>query len=170
MKHIFGITGWKNSGKTSLIVALVEEFVNRGLVVNTIKHASSNLQFDKEGTDSFRHQNAGATQTALVTKNKWVIQHTQNGKENNEIELEDMIKRLDSCDLILVEGFKTASHPKIECLVGEQSKPLYQSHENIVALACDEENMKTEMSLPAFLRDDVVKIADFIVQYLELKK
>ena len=53
---IIGIAGWKNSGKTTLAVRLVEELTGRGFRVATIKHAHHALRLDEEGTDSARHR------------------------------------------------------------------------------------------------------------------
>ena len=61
MTHrVFGITGWKNSGKTTLVERLVAELTRRGWRVSTVKHAHHAFDIDKEGTDSFRHRAAGA--------------------------------------------------------------------------------------------------------------
>jgi molybdopterin-guanine dinucleotide biosynthesis protein B len=58
--RVFGITGWKNSGKTTLTERLVAEFTRRGFAVSTVKHAHHAFDIDKQGTDSFRHRAAGA--------------------------------------------------------------------------------------------------------------
>lgn len=55
---IFGIAGWKNSGKTGLAVRLVTEFTNRGYRISTIKHAHHDFDIDKVGADSYRHRQA----------------------------------------------------------------------------------------------------------------
>ena len=59
-QRVFGVTGWKNSGKTTLTCKLVEEFTRRGFRVATVKHAHHLFDVDHEGTDSFRHREAGA--------------------------------------------------------------------------------------------------------------
>ncbi|TGV78031.1 molybdopterin-guanine dinucleotide biosynthesis protein B, partial [Mesorhizobium sp. M00.F.Ca.ET.149.01.1.1] len=64
MRRVFGITGWKNSGKTTLTEKLVTELVARGWTVSTVKHAHHDFDIDKPGTDSFRHRQAGATEVA----------------------------------------------------------------------------------------------------------
>ncbi|MGO6902043.1 molybdopterin-guanine dinucleotide biosynthesis protein B, partial [Rhizobium ruizarguesonis] len=50
---IFGIAGWKNSGKTGLAVRLVTEFTRRGYKISTIKHAHHDFDIDKVGADSY---------------------------------------------------------------------------------------------------------------------
>ncbi|HTE35001.1 MAG TPA: molybdopterin-guanine dinucleotide biosynthesis protein B, partial [Reyranella sp.] len=63
---VFGVTGWKNAGKTTLTERLVAEFVRRGWRIATIKHAHHAVDIDQPGTDSWRHRAAGASEVALV--------------------------------------------------------------------------------------------------------
>ena len=57
---VLGVTGWKNSGKTTLVERLVAELVRRGRRISTVKHAHHDFDIDVTGTDSFRHRQAGA--------------------------------------------------------------------------------------------------------------
>ena len=66
-RRVFGITGWKNSGKTTLTEKLVSELVRRGWTVSTVKHAHHEFDIDKPGADSFRHRQAGATEVEPPT-------------------------------------------------------------------------------------------------------
>jgi molybdopterin-guanine dinucleotide biosynthesis protein B len=150
---VFGITGWKNAGKTTLTERLVAEFVRRGWKVATVKHAHHAADIDHPGTDSFRHRAAGATEVALVTAGRFAIV-----REQAEPSLADVLARLAPADLVLVEGFKTASHPKIEVRAAE-SQPMVPADYNIVAIASDGSG---EGGLPRFARDDIAGIADFI--------
>ncbi|TJU93295.1 MAG: molybdopterin-guanine dinucleotide biosynthesis protein B, partial [Mesorhizobium sp.] len=75
MRPVFGITGWKNSGKTTLTVKLVAELVRRGWTVSTVKHAHHDFDIDKPGTDSFRHRQAGAMEVAVVSGRRWALMH-----------------------------------------------------------------------------------------------
>ena len=72
---IIAIAGWKNSGKTTLTVRLVEEFTKCGLRIATVKHAHHSFDIDHEGRDSFRHRKAGATEVAVVSKGRWALIH-----------------------------------------------------------------------------------------------
>ena len=73
---VIGIIGWKDTGKTTLIEKLINEFNNRNFSVSTIKHSHHRISVDKEGTDTFRHFNAGARETILASKKKWIkFQH-----------------------------------------------------------------------------------------------
>ncbi len=153
-QFVFGITGWKNAGKTTLVERLVGEFVRRGWRVATVKHAHHAADIDKPQTDSFRHRAAGATEVALVTGARYAIM-----REQQEATLAEVLARLAPADLVLVEGFKGDRHPKLE-VRGESSEPIAATEHNIVAIAADVR--PTDGRLPWFRRDDIAGIADFI--------
>jgi molybdopterin-guanine dinucleotide biosynthesis protein B len=152
---VFGITGWKNAGKTTLTERLVAEFVRRGWTVATVKHAHHAADIDKPGTDSFRHRAAGATEVALVTAGRFAIV-----REQEEPPLAEVLARLAPADLVLVEGFKTGPHPKIE-VRADESKPMAPADFNIVAVATDQPD---DGGLPHFARNDIAGIADFVAR------
>jgi len=107
---LYGVTGWKNAGKTTLMERLVAHFTARGLSVATVKRAHHDARTDLPGSDSDRHRAAGARQVLLVTPGRWSLM-----TETPEPPLEALLSRLDPADLVLVEGYKAAPHPKIEC-------------------------------------------------------
>jgi len=150
---VFGVTGWKNAGKTTLTERLVAEFVRRGRRVATVKHAHHAADIDRPGTDSFRHRAAGATEVALVTAGRYAIM-----REQAEPTLADVLSRLAPADLVLVEGFKNEPHPKIE-VRADNRQPMDAAAFNIVAIAGV---ARGQDALPWFLRDDIAGIADFI--------
>ncbi|MBM3386026.1 MAG: molybdopterin-guanine dinucleotide biosynthesis protein B, partial [Betaproteobacteria bacterium] len=71
----FGFAGWSGSGKTTLIEQLIPLFVKRGLRVSLIKHAHHTFDVDKEGKDSYRHRQAGATEILVTSSRRWVLMH-----------------------------------------------------------------------------------------------
>lgn len=169
VKHrVFGITGWKNNGKTTMTVNLVRELTKRGYKLATVKHAHDEFDIDKEGTDSFRHRKAGASEIAIVSSRRWAIIHETGGSEN-ELSLEAILSKLTPCDLVLVEGYKKDTHAKLEVRRkdGKAGEPLCASDPHIVAIASDIPQCET--NLPVFGIDDIAKIADFIENYMGLK-
>ncbi len=157
-RHVFGVVGWKNSGKTTLVERLVAEFVRRGWRIATVKHAHHDADIDRPGTDSFRHRAAGATEVALVGGHRYAIM-----REQEEPTLAEILVRLAPADLILIEGFKRERHPKIEVRSGEgdaSPPPMAPSDPSIVAIAADQPT--ADQRLPWFRRDDITGIADFI--------
>ncbi len=166
MTPVFGVTGWKNSGKTTLVERLVSTFVGRGLRVSTVKHAHHEFDIDKQGTDSFRHRSAGATEVALVSGYRWAMMHEL--RDAPEPQMEDIMARLSPCDLVIIEGYKSQSHPKIEVRreTARKAEPLAPNDPNIVAIAAD--HPIDDAPIPVFDLDDVTAIADFIAGYLHL--
>ena len=157
-QRVFGVTGWKNAGKTTLVERLVAEFVRRGWRVSTVKHAHHNADIDQPGRDSFRHRAAGATEVALVGGRRYAIM-----REQAEPSLAEVLARLAPADLILIEGYKREKHPKIEVRAGPGSnpgEPMAPKDPDIVAIAADERPPDTR--IPWFRRDDIAGIADFI--------
>ena len=79
--RVFGITGWKNSGKTGLMERLVAEITGFGFTVSTLKHAHHSFDVDHEGKDSYRHREAGASQVILASRNRWAVMSELRGAE-----------------------------------------------------------------------------------------
>ncbi|WP_419912932.1 molybdopterin-guanine dinucleotide biosynthesis protein B [Hoeflea sp.] len=165
-QRVFGITGWKNAGKTGLTVRLLEELTGRGHRVSTIKHAHHAFDIDHEGTDSHRHRTAGATEVAVVSDKRWALMHEL--REENEPDLQAMLARLAPCDLVLIEGYKTQKHPKLEARRREAKShdALSEKDPTIVAIASD--YPVTNAAIPVFDLDDTVAIADFIESHTGL--
>ncbi|PDQ20816.1 molybdopterin-guanine dinucleotide biosynthesis protein B [Mesorhizobium sanjuanii] len=160
MKRVFGITGWKNSGKTTLTEKLVAELARRGWKVATVKHAHHDFDIDKPGTDSFRHRHAGATEVAIVSGRRWALMHELRGED--EPKLDEILSRLAPSDIVLVEGYKRETHNKIETrrLEARDRTPLSAGDPYVVAVAAD--FAVSGESLPVFDLDDTKSIADFV--------
>lgn len=160
--RIFGISGWKNSGKTGLAVRLVEEFTRRGYRISTIKHAHHDFDIDKVGADSYRHRQAGATEVVIVSGTRFAIMHELRGAA--EPSFEEILARIGPCDLVLIEGYKREAVPKIEArrLDAKNREPLAPTDPHIVAIAAD--HPVDDTTLPVFDLDDTIAIADFVAE------
>lgn len=163
--RIFGVTGWKNAGKTGLIERLVTELITRGYSVSTVKHAHHSFDVDFEGRDSFRHRTAGAKEVLLSSANRWALMHEL--RDAPEVRLSDLLDKLSAVDLVLVEGFKDESHAKLECHRAQTAKPLLAPEDNtIVAVASD---VALDLLQPVFDLNATKTIADFIVKQVGLR-
>ena len=161
---IFGVTGWKNSGKTGLMERLITEFTARGLTVSSIKHAHHSFDIYHPGRDSYRHRDAGARQVLLASRNRWALMHEL--RDEDEPSLGDLLKQLSPVDLVLIEGYKRDRHPKIEAHRKETGQPLIAPEdETIVAVASD---TSVAVDRPVLDLNDTAAIANFIAQHLEL--
>ena len=161
---IIGVVGWKNTGKTTLIEKMIHEFNNRNLTVSTIKHSHHKLSVDSQGTDSFRHFNAGAKETILGSEKKWVkfSRQISDPKPN----LAFLIEQIIPVDIVIVEGFKSSSHKKVEvvdCM--SERKPLYETDKTICGIIINKLKIQDAI-LPQFQRDNVQEICDFIERTL----
>ena len=157
---IIGVVGWKDTGKTTLIEKLINEFNDRNLTVSTIKHSHHNFSVDRQGTDSFRHFNAGAKETILASEKKWIkfSRQISDPKPN----LDFLIEQIIPVDIVVVEGFKSSDHKKIEVVdLMSERKPLYKIDKTICGLIINKLNIKDAI-LPQFQRDNVQEICDFI--------
>ena len=165
---VFGIVGWKNSGKTTLLTRLVSEFVRRGFSVSTVKHAHHEFDIDKPATDSFRHREAGAREVMIVSGRRWALMHELRGED--EPPLEAVIARLSPSDLILIEGYKREGHPKIEVRRAASSEGAKRlpPDPSVLAVAADRETDADK--LPFFHLDDIGGIADFIERTVSLQR
>ncbi len=159
---IFGVTGWKNSGKTGLMERLVTEFTTRGLTVSTVKHAHHTFDVDHPGKDSFRHRAAGASQVLLTSANRWALMSELRGAP--EPPLSDLLAQLDRVDLVLIEGFKREGHRKIEAHRAATGQGLLAENDpTIRAVASDS---RPETDRPVLHLDDTTGIADLIAAEL----
>jgi molybdopterin-guanine dinucleotide biosynthesis protein B len=163
---IFGVTGWKNSGKTGLVARLVRALTARGYRVSTVKHAHHDCDVDRPGADSHQHREAGAQEVALVSGARIALMQELRGAP--EPSLDEILARLSPCDIVLVEGYKREPIPKIETRRRDARslEPLAPQDPLILAIASDH---PTETgALPRFELDDTEAMADFILLRLGL--
>nr|WP_099558914.1 molybdopterin-guanine dinucleotide biosynthesis protein B [Hartmannibacter diazotrophicus] len=160
---VIGVAGWKNSGKTTLVVRLVSELVSRGFRVSTVKHAHHKFDIDHEGTDSWRHREAGAKEVCLVSTRRVASQLELRG--DPEPPLGDILAGLAPTDIIIAEGFKESPIPKIEIrrLEAKSHDPLVDAVPNVVAIVADHPVVDLK-GLPGFSIDAISDIADFVAQ------
>ena len=162
-----GIVGWKNSGKTTLAAALIAEFTSRGLTVASVKSAHHAFQIDDPNTDSGKHAAAGAAQTAILGGKRWAIMSNRADGQEEVPTLDDILDRMSPCYIVVLEGFKSYPHSKIE-VRGESidQSALTDEDPQIIAIATDRD-LRTK--LPTFKRDAIKSLADFIVSELGMQ-
>ena len=168
MTPAIGITGWKNSGKTTLAARLITEFAARGYRVCAVKHAHESFDIDQPGRDSYRLREAGARRVVLSSPKRWALVHELGGEP--EVSLDRLLGEAAGFDLVMIEGYKSEPFPKIEVRRDGASsrQPLVGRAPQVVAVASDRPGEEPD-ALPVFHVDDIVGIADFIIAHLRLE-
>jgi molybdopterin-guanine dinucleotide biosynthesis protein B len=163
--NLFGIAGYKNAGKTTLVVDLVRNFRARGLRVGTVKHAHHEFDIDHPGKDSFQHREAGAEEVIVASARRWA--HIRELSQSSEPPLAELLTHLDELDIVLIEGYKHGNHPKLELRrAGVVAPELTGDGGNVVAIVCDA--AIPDASVPVLPRNDIDAIADFILRHAAL--
>jgi len=160
---IFGIAGHSGMGKTTLLERLVPALAERGQVVSLIKHSHKPIEIDRPGKDSYRLREAGCTEVVLLGEDRWALMHELRGAP--EPSLDYLIGRLQTCDIVLVEGFKNGDFAKIEVWRPSLGRPmLWPQWPGIVGIASDVPSPNSADVPPAWLDlHDTRAIAEFVL-------
>jgi len=162
--RVLGIVGWSGSGKTTLITALIPFLAGRGIRIATIKHAHHSFDVDQPGKDSYEHRKAGACEVIVSSGRRWVQMHELGGSP--EATLAELLKRISPCELVLVEGFKTERHPKLEVYRQALGKPALFTHDTrIVGVASDQP--LPDARVPVVDLDDIPVVAELVLERAE---
>ncbi len=163
---IYGIIGWKDSGKTSLMERLVTQITGRGFSVSTVKHVHHDVDLDRPGKDSYRHRVAGASEVVLASAHRFALMREHRGPEP---ELPQILARMTPVDLILVEGYKRDKHQKIEVWRRETGQEMIQPHDPLVRAVATDAAGVAPLGVPILDLNDTAAIADFILNELNLR-
>lgn len=163
-----GFAGYSGRGKTTLIERLLPLFRADGLRVAVIKQSHHDIEVDKPGKDSWRHRQAGATEVLLTSPHRWMLVHELAGAP--EPTLDEHLARLSPCDIVLIEGFRHGTHPKLEIHREDSLSPpahdwLYPNDPYILAVLGD----PPPTAIRHFALDDIRGIYQFILETTKLK-
>ena len=159
---IIGFSAYSGTGKTTLIEKLILSLKSKNIRLAVIKHDAHNFDIDHEGKDSWRFSNAGAdimlissdTKTAMVEQRKRTFQQN--------------IDMIHDVDLILVEGYKQENIPKIGICRKAAKKGLPFSPEDYIAIATDDDAIKSNTSTPCFALDDIDGLVQLILEQTKI--
>ena len=158
---VIGLAGWSGAGKTTLLARVIPHLLGKGLRVSVIKHAHHSFDVDVPGKDSWVHRQSGATEVLVSSGRRWALMHELRGAP--EPRLPELLKRMSPVDLVIVEGFKSEPHRKIEVHRAANGKAmLFPDDPGIVGIATDAE-LKT--TLPVAHLDDIPAIAAMMQKF-----
>ena len=152
---VIGMAGWSGAGKTTLLARLIPYFIGEGLRVSVIKHAHHSFDVDVPGKDSWVHRQSGAAEVLVSSGKRWALMHELRGA--GEPRLPELLAKMSRVDLVIIEGFKSEPHRKIEVHRLANGKPaLFPDDPGIVGIATD---ATLETALPTAQLDDIPAIA-----------
>lgn len=161
---VFGIVGCSGAGKTTLIEHLLPLMTVRGLRVSVVKQARQDFDIDRPGKDSWRHRQAGAGEVLVASETRWALMHEC--RNEAPLALDDYLRHLAPCDLVLVEGFRHAPVPKLEVFRGGLGRtPMCIEQADILAVACD---VPMDVAVAVLPLDAVPDVAAFILAQVGL--
>jgi molybdopterin-guanine dinucleotide biosynthesis adapter protein len=158
---VIGLAGWSGAGKTTLLARIIPHFLESGLRVSVIKHAHHNFDVDVPGKDSWVHRQAGAAEVLVSSARRWALMHEL--REAPEPRLPDLLTKMSRVDLVVVEGFKSEPHRKIEVHRLANGKALlFPDDPAIAGIATD---AAIETVLPVAHLDDIPAIAAMMQRF-----
>lgn len=156
---VVGLAGYSGSGKTTFLEKLIAQLKGRGYRVGVIKHTDHPVEFDRPGKDTWRHARAGADVVVLASPDNV----TAVRKYKSPPGPEDVLPLVDGVDLIIIEGFKKGSWPKIEIIRDEVSERPVIPLEELLAVVG---GAVPAEGAPFYGLEDASAVADLIEQQL----
>ena len=161
---VFCISGLKNSGKTTLIVKLIEIFKLKFSKIAVIKHDGHDFTIDNEDTDTNRFMKSGVSQVSIFSNYKYA-----SIVKKPNVSVEEIISKIEKdTELIIIEGMKHSKYPKIEIIREEISKKSICEKENLIAIATDTKITSLNKELKFIPLSDTAKIAEIIMNYFQI--
>ena len=155
MPPVLSIVGKSESGKTTIIEKIIPALKRRGYRVGIVKHAHHGFEMDRKGKDSYRHRQAGADTVMVASPGQVAMVKTVAGEC-----LDDLVGFFSDMDILISEGFKRDSAPKIEVYRQERhDQPACLADDSLLAMVTD---TPLNISVPRFASDDIDGITDFI--------
>jgi len=162
--RILGFAGWSGSGKTTLLAKIIPLLVARGLTVSTVKHAHHGFDVDTPGKDSHTHRLAGATEVMVASAKRWALMHEL--REPSEPAIYDLLGKMSPVDLVLVEGFKSAQHARIEVYRQAVGRPpFHPENPHVAGIVSD--TPFPDAGLPVVDIDDIEAVVALVLAKAE---
>lgn len=160
--NVIGFRGFSGSGKTTLVEQVVARLRAGGARVSVVKHAHHDFDIDHEGKDSWRHRRAGAYEVVIASDVR--LAKIREFERPAAPTVHALIRELQPCDWVLVEGFKQARLPKIEVWRASTGQPAqYPVDPDVVAICTDSPGaLPVPTSLPVLDLNDAQALVDFL--------
>jgi molybdopterin-guanine dinucleotide biosynthesis adapter protein len=157
MIPVISVVGKSNVGKTTLVEKLIKEIKSRGYKVATVKHDVHGFDIDVPRKDTWRHAQAGSDVVVISSPQKLAMI----SKVEEELSLDQVCERISGVDLIMTEGYKRETKPKIEVFRKGVYDELLCSADELIAIATD---VEFNLGVPCYGLDDAQGLVDRIVE------
>lgn len=151
------VAAQSETGKTTIMEKLLPELKKRGLRVAALKGHLHHYDLDLPGKDSWRFARAGAEVAGMTTPDSYILIGSGEGKSG----IDAAAEMLDDFDLIIVEGNKQSSNPKIE-VVRSAVNPEPLLPDQTIAVVTDRNDL--ELDIPVIKLDDSAGLAAFLLE------
>jgi len=165
--NIICVSGLKNSGKTALIEALIPLLAAEGVRTAVIKHHGHGFEGeipDKPGTDTYRFLAKGALGTAIYDENTLAL------VKNKPMSVEGILEFFSDADIVLIEGAKAESYPRIAML--RTGQPLTSDENTLLCAVTDPgyDISSLPAGLPRFDFGDFENVAAFLLEIITINE
>ncbi|WP_240548351.1 molybdopterin-guanine dinucleotide biosynthesis protein B [Paenibacillus lignilyticus] len=157
---VLQIVGYKNSGKTTMVTLLTKLLKQAGYTVGTAKHDAHDFTMDTPGTDTWRHQEAGADITAISSSARTAIISARAEP------LSALLTHMQHVDIVLVEGFKQEHYPKLILLRSPEDESLLTLTNPIMTAVWPQANPRLLPHVPHFDINDIPAIYNHLLTHL----
>lgn len=166
MPPVVSVVGRSDSGKTTFLEKLIPALKRRGVRLAVVKHDSHGFEMDRPGKDTWRLREAGADAVMISSPNQMAL--IRRGLER-EATLDELAAMVDGMvDVVLTEGYKSGTKPKIEVsrqvIMGGE---LLCHKDELLAVVADGPR---PVEVPQFGLEDAEGVADLLVEYLKGQK
>jgi molybdopterin-guanine dinucleotide biosynthesis protein B len=146
--------------KSELVRRLVVELVGRGLQVSAIKRVSDAVDLERQGSGTWKHRAAGAAEVMIASASRFALLREM-PPNTMEPEVSDLLARMAPVDIVLLDGFRRSSYPKMEVVQPGQDHALLAPDDSmILAITSD---VQVIADVPWLALSDIGVLADFVL-------
>ena len=146
--------------KSDLVRRLVVELVGRGLRVSTIKRVSDAVDLEKPGSGTWKHRAAGAAEVMIASGRRFALLREMPA-DMTEPEVDDLLARMAPVDIVLLDGFRRSSYPKMEVVQSGRKAILAPNDKMILAISADQ---PLAADVPYLALSDIGALANFVLE------
>jgi molybdopterin-guanine dinucleotide biosynthesis adapter protein len=148
--------------KSELVRRLVVELTGRGLRVSTIKRVSDAVDLERPGSGTWKHRVAGAEEVMVASASRFALMREM-PKDIQEPDVGGLLARMASVDIVLLDGFRRSTYPKVEVVPSGQDRPVFAPNDPMVLAVTSE--VPVTAPVPRVPLSDIGALGDFVMAH-----